>query len=271
MTGNLQADGVQSRQTLFVRYCLISMQSVSLMLLPSSLHSMHCSRSDGLHGAGTALLLRPPQESQTAVNIFAFLSGSTATLCITASLATLRLIGEASFCVEFLFASSENEFIAAVLAYQSLIFVHSITLPFSRVSAWDSSCRNGLSGCSMKNVPAAGYRPENPGAITAKRLPNEVFVGHAAVHYPLILQRFRAVPQPVHRTLLRRSACKPDIPAGISGSPLHRTSPPPVTGSVPQNPAAGRCPVPEKAEACPMPPQVTVNCGSAATQIQCCL
>ena len=128
-------------------------------------------------------------------------------LCITAALATLRLIGEASFCVEFLFASSENEFIAAVLAYQSLIFVHSITLPFSRVSAWDSSCRNGLSGCSMKNVPAAGYRPENPGAITAKRLPNEVFVGHAAVHYPLILQRFRAVPQPVLRTLLRRSAC----------------------------------------------------------------
>lgn len=72
---------------------------------------------------------------------FAFRS-CVSTLCITASLAALRLIHKASLCEKFLLSGSENKFRAAVLAYQCLVFVHSVTLPFPKCfHFWDSSCQ----------------------------------------------------------------------------------------------------------------------------------
>ena len=43
---------------------------------------------------------------------------------ITASLASLRLILEAFFCIEFLFTGSENELVSAVLALQCDVLIH---------------------------------------------------------------------------------------------------------------------------------------------------
>ena len=43
---------------------------------------------------------------------------------VTAGLASLRLVGETFFSVEFLFAGSKGEFGAAFFAGESLVFVH---------------------------------------------------------------------------------------------------------------------------------------------------
>ena len=43
---------------------------------------------------------------------------------ITASLAALGLVLEASFCVEFLLTGGENEFLATFFTDQSFVFVH---------------------------------------------------------------------------------------------------------------------------------------------------
>ena len=43
---------------------------------------------------------------------------------LTARLTTLRLVGEAFFSIKFLFTCSEGEFLSAILADQSLVFVH---------------------------------------------------------------------------------------------------------------------------------------------------
>ena len=47
--------------------------------------------------------------------------------CVSASLASLRLVFKALFCVEFLFARGEHEIRAAVLAFQCLVSVHRYT------------------------------------------------------------------------------------------------------------------------------------------------
>lgn len=47
-------------------------------------------------------------------------------LCISASLASLRLVFEALFCEEFLLTSGEYEVCAAILALQCLVCVHSL-------------------------------------------------------------------------------------------------------------------------------------------------
>ena len=54
------------------------------------------------------------------------LSGSLACVlsCVTAGFASLGLVLEAAFCIEFLFTCGENEFCAAILTNQSLVFVH---------------------------------------------------------------------------------------------------------------------------------------------------
>ena len=54
------------------------------------------------------------------------LTGATSSVLasITASLAALGLILEAAFSVEFLFTSSENEFVTALFALQSLVSIH---------------------------------------------------------------------------------------------------------------------------------------------------
>ena len=44
-------------------------------------------------------------------------------LCITASLASLRLVQKAFLCIESLLASGENEFVAAILADKRLVLV----------------------------------------------------------------------------------------------------------------------------------------------------
>ncbi len=54
------------------------------------------------------------------------LSGSLACVlsCVAAGLASLGLILETAFCVELLLTCGENEFCAAILTNQSLVFVH---------------------------------------------------------------------------------------------------------------------------------------------------
>ena len=47
---------------------------------------------------------------------------------VTAGLASLRLVLEASFCIEFLLTGSEHELRATVFAHQGLVFVHSFSL-----------------------------------------------------------------------------------------------------------------------------------------------
>ena len=47
--------------------------------------------------------------------------------CIAASLASLRLVLETSFCIELLLAGSEGELLSAVLTLQNLVFVHFAT------------------------------------------------------------------------------------------------------------------------------------------------
>jgi hypothetical protein len=53
-------------------------------------------------------------------------SGSLACVlsCVTAGFASLGLVLETAFCIEFLFTCGENEFCAAILTNQSLVFVH---------------------------------------------------------------------------------------------------------------------------------------------------
>lgn len=48
--------------------------------------------------------------------------------CLSASLATLRLIYKAFLSVEFLLSCGKNEFFAAILANECLVFVHEIYL-----------------------------------------------------------------------------------------------------------------------------------------------
>ena len=48
--------------------------------------------------------------------------------CVTASLASLRLILEALFCIEFLLTGSENELSAAILTDQFLVLIHCVYL-----------------------------------------------------------------------------------------------------------------------------------------------
>jgi hypothetical protein len=45
-------------------------------------------------------------------------------LCVAAGLASLRLVLEALFSIEFLFSGCENEFRSAILAYQCLVLIH---------------------------------------------------------------------------------------------------------------------------------------------------
>jgi hypothetical protein len=59
-------------------------------------------------------------------------SGSLGSLfsCVSASLAALGFVLEAAFSVEFLFACGKNEFVAAIFAGESLVFVHLVVLLF---------------------------------------------------------------------------------------------------------------------------------------------
>ena len=54
------------------------------------------------------------------------LTGTTAGILagIAAGLAALRLVLEAAACIKFLLTGSEHEFVAALFAYQGLVFVH---------------------------------------------------------------------------------------------------------------------------------------------------
>ena len=52
------------------------------------------------------------------------------TVC-TASLTSLRLVGETLLCVKFLLAGTENEFLAAIPANQCSVFVHDVFLPLA--------------------------------------------------------------------------------------------------------------------------------------------
>ena len=47
---------------------------------------------------------------------------------VTASFAALGLVGETFFCVKFLFAGSESEFVSAIFADQCFVVVHEIPL-----------------------------------------------------------------------------------------------------------------------------------------------
>jgi len=60
------------------------------------------------------------------------LGSASVLLCVTASLAAQRLINKALGCVEFLLASSENEFLVAVFADESLVFVHCFYLALDK-------------------------------------------------------------------------------------------------------------------------------------------
>ena len=62
---------------------------------------------------------------------------------ITASLASLRLILEALFCIEFLFTGSENELVSAVLALQCDVLIH--------------DCFTSL--CDLEILPKGGFTP----------------------------------------------------------------------------------------------------------------
>jgi hypothetical protein len=69
--------------------------------------------------------------SANSVEHFTGATGSRAAglTCLTARLAPSRLILEALLGIEFLFAGSENEFIAAVFANQRLVSVHGLEPP----------------------------------------------------------------------------------------------------------------------------------------------
>ena len=57
-----------------------------------------------------------------------FLSCLTGILsCITAGLASLRLVLESALCIELLLACGENEIVSAVFTLKSLVFVHFAT------------------------------------------------------------------------------------------------------------------------------------------------
>ena len=59
----------------------------------------------------------------------AALSALGLTVC-TASLTSLRLVGETLLCVKFLLAGSKGELLSAILADQNLVVVHEIPLSF---------------------------------------------------------------------------------------------------------------------------------------------
>jgi len=78
--------------------------------------------------------------------------------CVSASLASLRLVLESSFSVEFLFASRECEFSAAFLAYQCFVLIHVFYLALM-VKRFFARRRNRTVTAVVTRTPSVKSRP----------------------------------------------------------------------------------------------------------------
>jgi hypothetical protein len=139
---------------------------IKFSILVQLLSCLHCCKAFAAVYRSVAVGLERNLGSLAAVsaNSFKHLSGSLT--CILASIATglasLGLILEALFSIEFLLACSENEIVSAVLALQCDVLIHCVLPHFKIIDMFtqDGFCRHLCENNALIKLHGHIYRYE---------------------------------------------------------------------------------------------------------------